>query len=271
MIVTGSIVLYNNDCLQYSLAINSFLQGCNGSLYVIDNSPVPIDDELFRIPRIIYKWTGKNIGFGAAHNIAIKLIEEKSDVHIFLNPDIFFGVDVIGAIAEYMRINVNVGAAMPKILYKSGEVQRVAKLLPTPVNLIFRRFIPENNFTKKINNHYELHTLADDKVTVVPSLSGCFLACRTSLLQKLNGFDERFFMYLEDIDLVRRIGDASDTIYFPHVSVFHGYQKGSYKSGKLLLHHISSAIQYFNKWGWYFDDTRKIRNEKITRTISREC
>lgn len=96
----------------------------------------------------------------------------------------------------------------------------------------------------------------------VPSLSGCFMFMRVDVLRKIGGFDERFFMYAEDLDLSRRIGTISDTIFNPNIIVMHGYDKGSYKSWKLLRFHIFSVFKYFNKWGWFFDSYRKDINKK---------
>jgi GT2 family glycosyltransferase len=79
---------------------------------------------------------------------------------------------------------------------------------------------------------------------------------RASVLRKTGGFDERYFMYLEDVDLSRRIGRVARTVYYPTVCITHAYQKGSYKSSVLLRRHIRSAIRYFNKWGWFFDAER---------------
>ena len=95
----------------------------------------------------------------------------------------------------------------------------------------------------------------------VPSLSGWFMFMRVSVLKEVGGFDERYFMYAEDLDLCRRIGEVSKTIFYPGVSVVHEYEKGSYKSKKLLKYHTVSIIKYFNKWGWIFDSKRKKKNK----------
>ena len=93
---------------------------------------------------------------------------------------------------------------------------------------------------------------------------------RMSVLKSVGGFDERFFLYLEDTDLSRRIGNVAKTIYDPSVAVIHEHQKGSYKSSRLMWVHIQSAVRYFNKWGWFFDRDRRERNQLAkSRYISR--
>lgn len=101
----------------------------------------------------------------------------------------------------------------------------------------------------------------------VPYLSGCFMFLRVSVLKEVGLFDERYFMYLEDTDLSRRIHKKYKTIYYPFVHIIHEYSKGSYKNIKLLIYHIHSAIKYFNKWGWIFDKERREINTKVLREL----
>lgn len=259
MNISASLVLFHNDPAQYGLAISCFLDSCHGTLYVVDNSTVQLQHELFAHPRVRYFYAGENLGFGKAHNRAIAMTVGTSEAHLLLNPDISFEPHVLPELGQFLESNPFVGAVMPRINYPDGSLQRLCKLLPTPVDLILRRFAPKR-IKEKINQRYEMHWLVQDTASRVPTLSGCFLLIRSDLLHRLGGFDERFFMYLEDVDLVRRIGDISDTVYQPSVQVIHAYAKGSYRSWKLLGYHLRSAIQYFNKWGWFFDPTRKVRN-----------
>jgi GT2 family glycosyltransferase len=268
VILTASIVLYNTPAQIYSDAIRSFLDGSDGTLYVIDNSPVASDDPLLAHPRIRYHFAGANLGFGAGHNRALSILEGDSDVHLLLNPDIHFGADVISVILAGFVNASDIGAIMPKILFPDGKLQRVCRLLPTPANLFVRRFLPIRSLRDRMDRSYEMHFLPQDRMVDVPVLSGCFLMVRTSLLKELGGFDGRYFMYMEDYDLVRRIGDRARTVYLPTVAVTHAYGKGSYRSLRLLKFHMTSAIRYFNKWGWWRDSTRRERNRRTLQAFT---
>jgi GT2 family glycosyltransferase len=262
MAISASLVLFHNNPKQFELAILSYLNSCDGKLIIVDNSAAPLMSNLFSHQRVLYHYVGKNIGFGKGHNLAISLVGDSSDFHIFLNPDISFDPKVISELLRFMSDSEDVGALMPRINYPNGDLQPLCKLLPSPMDLIFRRFVPFRRIKEKINRRYEMHQLPQDRPSDVPTLSGCFLLIRTELIKRMSGFDERFFMYMEDVDLVRRIGDVSRITYYPLVAVVHGYAKGSYRSRKLLYYHVRSAIKYFNKWGWFFDATRSKRNRE---------
>jgi len=262
--VTAAIVTYSNNFNELKIAIDSFLRSKqNIKLFIIDNSPTDLIKELCDDPRIEYKFNASNIGFGAAHNIGMKLaISEGSDYHLILNPDIYFKPSVIESLVSKMKTDSFIGLIMPKIVYPNGETQYLCKLLATPFDLLVRRFIPLKSIVERRNEKYEFRFSDYNSEMVVPSLSGCFMFVRVSILKEVGGFDERYFMYLEDLDLCRRIGEVSRTVFYPKVVVTHSYEKGSYKSKKLLWFHISSAVKYFNKWGWFWDKKRVVTNRE---------
>jgi len=247
-------------------AIESFLSTrLSVKLYLIDNSSNDNLKELEKLDnRIVYIFNNANLGYGKAHNIAIKKsIGDGVPYHLVLNPDVYFDKGVIEELYEYMEENPDVGSVMPKVLYPDGELQYLCKLLPTPLDLILRRFIPSKKWKEKRNEIYELRFTGYDKIMNIPYLSGCFMFLRVDILKKVGLFDERFFMYLEDTDLSRRIYRVTKNIFYPYVHIYHEYGKGSYKNKKLLMYHIQSAIKYFNKWGWFNDSERKKINQEI--------
>ncbi|MGH8809882.1 MAG: glycosyltransferase [Noviherbaspirillum sp.] len=260
---------YHNDPEQIAQVLQSITSTpLDIAVYLIDNSQ---DDTLAAVAhkcgaRYIHR--PDNPGFGAAHNIAIAdALTLGSSYHAVINPDIVFGPDVLPALRAYMDVHQDIGLIMPDIRYPDGSRQHLCKLLPRPVDLLVRRFLPTLYQMSGRLETYEMHRGGYDRIMDVPALSGCFMFLRTSILAKTGGFDQRFFMYLEDVDLSRRIGRLARTVYFPAVSVVHGYEKGSYKSGILLSHHIRSAIRYFNKWGWFFDAERRAVNRAATRAL----
>lgn len=266
--ITASIVAFHTKHDELKRLIDCVLRSEIEVLYVIDNST---NDELRDFvkdnDRVNYIHS-LNLGYGSGHNVAIRrAIEGGADYHVVLNPDIYWTGDVIGELIRFMDANRDVGQVMPKIIYPDGETQYLCKLLPTPMDLVGRRFVPVKSYQERHDYNYELHWSGYDRVMEVPSLSGCFMFMRCSVLRKVGGFDERYFMYAEDLDLCRRIGEVSRTMFYPHVSVVHEYEKGSYKNRKLLKYHITSVVKYFNKWGWLFDRKRTAKNEYCINKI----
>lgn len=268
--LTASIVTYNNCFEKLSQAIWSFLNtNMDIELYIIDNSSTDKIRNLCYDQRIKYIYNGKNLGFGKAHNLAMKKIANKSKFHLVLNPDVYFDSGVLEELCNYMNKNEAVGLVMPKILYPNGSIQHNCKLLPTPYNLFIRRFwYFDKERVEKSNYNYEMKFTDYSTEMEVPFLSGCFMFLRTSAIKEVGGFDERFFLYSEDIDLSRRIHTQFKTMYYPSVSVYHHHAKGSYKSFKLMLYNIRSAIVYFNKWGWWKDEERELINKRVFDTYS---
>ncbi|MBV5321114.1 MAG: glycosyltransferase [Sulfuricurvum sp.] len=270
MHINASIVLYNNPIFMIQKAIDSFLStSYNVKLYLIDNSPTDILKILSSSDkRIVYIHNPSNPGFGAAHNLALNLsISQGVTYHLILNPDVYFDYGVLEKITEYMHVHEDVGLLMPKVLYPNGKTQYIARLLPTPWDLFARRFIPIKGYLNKLNRRYELTFFDYSSAVEIPFISGCFMFLRTNTIKETGGFDERFFMYLEDADLSRRIGTVSKTILYPDVSIYHEYQRGSHRSFKLLLIFIRSVFSYFNKYGWFFDPFRKNKNQQTLHQL----
>lgn len=263
-----SIVLYKND-QSIQTTVNAVLDSnVNLQLYLIDNSPTDELKYLASDPRITYVFNNNNIGYGSGHNVAInKSLEENTRYHLVMNPDINFENNILADIISYMDGSPEVGSLMPKIFYGDGSVQRLCKLLPTPLNLIGRRFLGSLAWAQKKNQQYELQEFDYNSVLNTPSLSGCFMFIRTEVLRVSGLFDPRYFMYLEDYDLNRRIHRTFRTEFYPNVSVVHGYAKESYKNGALMVAHMKSAIKYFNKWGWLIDSERANFNKKVLSEI----
>ncbi len=274
---TASVVTYCNSAADLLGVMRSALNAPIDIIYLIDHSqadevnhfissPSSAEErelsELLSNDRVVYE-QHPNRGFGAGHNIAIrKSMEEGAKYHAILNPDIYWSDPVINTLTDYMEAHPEVGMMTPKVLYPDGRLQYNCKLLPTPLDLIGRRFLP-TSWTRKRNARFELRETGYDHIMNVPYIHGCFMLFRNETLKKAGLFDERFFMYPEDIDITRRLHKVSKTLFYPSVSIFHAHGAASRKFGKMLWIHITNMIKYFNKWGWWRDPERKRINSKL--------
>ncbi len=262
--LTISVVLFRSEPSILKNVIKSAYQSTlNFKLYLIDNSPTDELRYLKSDDRTEYIFNNKNLGFGKAHNIALRKATTESKYHLVLNPDIHFNEGVLEKIFAYMEANPDVGQIMPQILYPTGEKQYLCKLLPAPMDLFLRRFFPWFPGAAKRNRRYELIDTGYDRIMNIPYLSGCFMFLRSRVLQDIGFFDERIFMYIEDADLTRRIHQRYKTLFFPLAEIYHHYQKGSYKNFKLMLYNIHGAFVYFSTWGWLLDPERKKINKRV--------
>lgn len=263
---TVSLVTYKHRLSDIRALVDGVLRSSCPIFYIIDNSC----DDLFageiaalHEKRIKYIPL-KNPGFGAGHNAGISAaLAAGTSLHMIINPDISFEDGVLEKTADFMQANPDIGLLMPETLSPDGTLQYNCKLVPTPLDLIFKRFLP--GFLKRRRMHrFTMQDYDHSMILDVPYLCGCFFAVSSGALKKCGLFDERFFMYPEDIDLTRRIFSAGyRTVYYPEVSVIHAHQRESYKNIRMLWIHIVNMIRYFNKWGWIFDAERKRINKKV--------
>jgi len=253
--ILASLVLFKHSFNDIEATLSALLREDSVSTVVIvDNGEHCTWLDSFEHEKVQVIRVPVNQGFGAGHNMVFDKFKNQADYLLICNPDIHFDKGEVDALYEFSH-SESVGLAIPRILYPNGNNQYGCKLLPSPYQLFIRRFF--SIATSSVNEQYELRDADYNKVFFAPSLSGCFLLISKDALGKIGGFDERFFLYMEDVDLSRRVCDAGLPVrYYPGSTVTHIAQAKSYKSFKFLTYHVLSAIKYFNKWGWFTDKQR---------------
>lgn len=262
----ASIVLYKTPFDEVAHLVDALRQNESvGQIFLVDNSP-QMNQQFASLPAT-YIFNNKNLGYGRAHNIALRqTLEQGTPYHLVMNSDILLRPDTIERSLAYMQAHPNVGMLMPQVYYPNGEIQHLCKLLPTPWNLICRRFLPKK-IAERSNRKFELRDFGYNRLADIPFLSGCFMLMRSDALKQVGLFDERFFLYMEDVDLSRRMHTKFRTIFFPDASIVHKHAHGSYKNQHLLYIHTVSSCRYFNKWGWFADSERKMINQQVQDKI----
>ncbi|CAL2105738.1 Glyco_trans_2-like domain-containing protein [Tenacibaculum sp. 190524A02b] len=243
--ISCSIVIYNENINVLNKTIQSFLSlPYSYKLYIIDNSDLKEYKPSFNSIEYIKNKT--NIGFGSAHNLVLNKIKNKSEYHLVLNPDVEFDAGIFKELFYELEKDIDLMMISPKVLYPDGRIQYTCRKHPTIKELISRRLGIYKDYT--LAREYRDKDLA--QAFYPDFIHGCFMLFKTSDFIKLKGFDERYFLYLEDADICREIKQEGKKImYYPNVYIKHAHRKGSAKKIKLLLYHISSAFKYFNKWG----------------------
>ncbi len=270
--ISISLVLYHTPKEQVQALLESIEKiQLPWQLSVVDHSETASAEAFFKREHTEYHFcNGENAGYGAGHNKVLARNLNLHPYHLVLNPDISFAEGTVEKLIQFCEQHDDVGMVSPKILYPNGEVQHLCKLLPSPADLFLRRFLRFRSVLEKRNECYEMRFTGYDKPMQVPHITGCFMLMKREALKQAGLFDERYFMYLEDVDLSRRINEISRAFFVPDAQVTHRYKKESYQSAKLLRYHLVSAMHYFNKWGWLFDEKRDALNRSVLKELQKE-
>lgn len=251
--VSGCIVTYNAKG-KVDATIASVLEKTKGvdfTLYIVDNasSDGTAADIKEKFPEVIVIESERNSGFGAGHNMVLPFID--SDYHVVINPDILLKDDVITELAEFAGSDSSIGLLSPEIRFEDGRLQMLAKRNPT-VRYLGNHWFHKGDEPNKLMTEYCMLDMPENEAFEITNATGCFMFFRTSVFKELGGFDERFFMYLEDCDIARRVSEKYKALFYPMATVYHLWERESKRNKKLLIIHIQSIIKYFLKWGIKF-------------------
>lgn len=191
-----------------------------------------------------------NLGFGAAHNLSIK--QSHGRYVLLLNPDCrMLEPDVLAKMVRYMDDNPDIGILGPKVVNPDGSLQFSSRHFPTMFAAVFRhtifgRLSPKNRFVRD----YLMTDFAHDQIADVDWLSGSALMIRRETFEQMGLLDERFFMYLEDVDWCKRAHMAGwRVVYYPMVSVSHRIGAASDQNPvPMIKQHHRSMLRYYLKY-----------------------
>ncbi|MFR9239380.1 MAG: glycosyltransferase [Clostridium baratii] len=254
--ISISIVVYRgfDDALA---AIESIERHTNPLLlkkiYIIDNSAYENTNEkqsafvasLSKFQDVIYVNTQENMGFGKGHNYVLDKID--SQYHAIVNPDIILYEDTLSKIVDYMNHNRSVGMCIPRIVTLDGSIQPAYRRELTIFDMFIRMFCKKG--FKKRKFYHTMQDMDYSKEFSVPFGQGSFLVIKSELFKGLRGFDDRYFMYLEDADLCKRVNQVSSLMYYPYATAVHKWEKESHRNIRLFKIHLKSMVSYFLKWG----------------------
>lgn len=225
-------------------------------IYLLDNSEVKSEALKEKNAQLRYMFMGTNLGYGKAHNVALReSAYYRTELHLVMNSDVRVKAEDIDAMHDWMLTQPQVGQLMPRVVGLEGKQQYLAKRLPSPMDVFGRRFLPAWLMARR-NRRYELRDKDLTRPINAPYLSGCFMLLRTKAAVEAGLFDERYFMYPEDIDLTRTIHRNWLTLYYPEWTIVHAHARESYNKRHMLRIHIQNLCRYFHKWGWVFDKER---------------
>lgn len=259
-----SIVLYKTPVREVEPLITEMLEQGAARIYLVDNSPLSFDTfGAWRPPeRVTIIRVGRNVGYGSGHNIAIADSIRRHRYHLVSNPDIRLGENVLQTLSAVMDARAEVGLIMPEVVGPDGARHYLCKRAPSPLHYL-PSWLVSKSWRAKSRAYLEMRDQDYDAELHPQCLSGCFMFLRSSVFERTETFDQRFFMYFEDFDLSRRIGAVADTLYYPFVRVIHEHRSGHRRSLRLLYAFGSSAFKYFSKWGWWGTRASRVGSDPV--------
>ncbi len=210
--------------------------------------------QLRKAGRIHLHEAKKNLGYGKANNLGVE--KAKGEFIIISNPDVFVKEDTMQKMVDYLEEHTEIGLMGPLLRYYNGEIQESCRRDMNFLDLIIKRTFLKRipRFKKRLQN-YLMGDFDHNVIHRVDLITGAYFIMRKAVYEEVEGFDPRYFLFMEDYDLCRKLRQkAYKIIYFPIVEAEHYHKRLS--SGSMLWligrrvfwFHFISAIKYFWKW-----------------------
>jgi GT2 family glycosyltransferase len=195
---------------------------------------------------VVFIKNDDNKGFSKANNQALQ-ISNGSNV-LFLNPDTIIPPNALRTCLNYLETYDKVGALGVQMVNKNGQFLPESKRsFPQPISAFFKligiaKLFPNSRFF----NRYALGGLNKNQIHRVDVLAGAFMMVRGSLIKELQGFDEQFFMYGEDIDLSKRITNKEfENHYLGNIIIQHFKGMSTNKNSQHFIEHFFGSMELF--------------------------
>lgn len=245
IIVNYNVKHFLEQCL-YS--VRSALLKTGGEVIVVDNSSP--DNSLAYLqplfPEVQFIANQENIGFAQACNQG--LARSRGQYVLFLNPDTIVPEDCFENCIRFFQEHPEAGALGSRMVDGSGTFLKESKrAFPSPLTSLYKLFGLARLFPRSAQfSRYHLGHLEEHKNNEVDVLAGAFMMIRKTVLDKTGGFDERFFMYGEDVDLSYRIQKAGyKNYYFAGTTIIHFKGESTKKGSMNYVRMFYSAMSLF--------------------------
>ncbi|NQV40715.1 MAG: glycosyltransferase family 2 protein [Candidatus Marinimicrobia bacterium] len=251
------VVTYNSSstirvCLE---SIFQELESLEGEVIVIDNHSTDetgsiLDELATQNPKLKVKINRTNRGFAVGNNQALELARGQ---HILiLNPDTILQKSVLIHLLSELEKDGTNGAIAPQLQFPDGRLQKTCRRFPTHLDVIYNVFGLSTLFPESRRfNGWKMGDFDHKSAQKVDQPAGAALMVRGDLLRSLNGFDENFPMFFNDVDLCKRIKDAGYTIWYLPACIIQHLGGASVKQVKMKMT-ISSHVSFFRYFEKHF-------------------
>lgn len=217
-----------------------------------DDSIGVIRNRLSSLPNVTIAESNDNIGYGRGNEIGMKRAE--SEYILIINPDNELKPDALEIMTKEMNAHADIGILAPKLVHEDGTVRDTARTFPTFFDALIKRTFLSTYFTKRMDRYLQ-RTKSVDEARDVDWVVGACMLIRRSLIEQIGGFDPRFFLFFEDMDLCRRAREAGFRVHYLPQAIASDRKRRLSEGGvfSVLTHktgriHIVSGLKYFWKW-----------------------
>lgn len=203
---------------------------------------------------IILVESGANLGYGKGNNLGVQ--HAKGEYVLILNPDVGVEEHTLQRLVDYMDEHPKVGLVAPQLYFFNGEIQDSCRRFMRPTDLLIKRTpLKKIPFFKKRLQNYLMVDYDKKMPQEVDFVTGACLLMRKEVYEEVGGFDPRYFMFMEDADLCRKLwGKGYSVVYMPTARALHYHKRLSdgniftLLKRKVFWIHLASAGKYFWKW-----------------------
>ena len=217
-----------------------------------DDSVGILHARLKAFPDVRILESSRNRGFGQGYAIGIN--QARGKYVLINNPDKKLKPDALEKMVAKMESDASIGILAPKLVHDDGSVRHSVRSFPSPWDVLIKRTFLRKLFLEQLRTYLQLGHSTDDERDADWVVGGCLLM-RRDFVQEIGGFDPRYFLFFEDIDLCRTCWEhGKRVVYFPSaVAVDRKRRLSEMNAFSMLLKktgraHIASAFRYFIKW-----------------------
>lgn len=230
--ITLSVVSHAQNWLVNAL-LTDFAQLREVELTIVVTQNVPDRDALAAPPGAEVIVNERPKGFGANHNAAFRRC--RTPYFCAVNPDVRLNMDPFPVLLSALEAQGSAGVAGPQVCDPDGHTEDSARRFPTVLRLL-RKLVPGAR-----GPDYP----AEGGPIAVDWVAGMFMLFRSDAFRAAGGFDERFFLYYEDVDICRRLSSLGyGALYVPEATVIHDARRESRRNPRRMATHAASLLRY---------------------------
>lgn len=256
-----SIIILNyktRKLVRYALAhLQQTVSGLSYEIIVVDNDSRDGMEKMIAddFPEVKFIQTGSNLGFAKGNNIGMQ--NALGEYIMILNPDVFVMPEAVNSMVGYLKQHPEIGMLGPKLLNGNKTIQYSCRTFIRPLTVLYRRTLLGK--TKAGQRHltkYLMQSVSHDQIRQVDWIMGACQLVRKKDLERVNMYDQRFFLYVEDMEWCRRFWmNGLQVVYYPQAQMIHLHEQSSaatlwgfMKWTPTVRMHISSYIKYWLKY-----------------------